>query len=112
LALDPFPYNGGTTSTHSLWMGVPVLSLAGGHAVSRVGASVLSRAGLQEFITHSEEAYFQRALQIAEDLPGLNQIRQSLRKRLGNTGCAASNITRELETSYREMWRTWCAARP
>lgn len=108
VALDPFPYNGGTTSMHSLWMGVPVLTLTGVHTVSRVGVAVLSRAGLQEFIAHSEDEYLQRALSIAQDLPGLNRIRQSLRGRMSSADSDPTNITRHLETAYRVMWRKWC----
>lgn len=110
LVLDPFPYNGGTTTLHSLWMGVPVITLAGEHAVSRVGVALLSRVGLSEFITHSEDEYLQRAIQLAQDLPGLNRIRQSLRGRMGGANCEPGAITRNLEAAYRDMWRKWCAA--
>jgi protein O-GlcNAc transferase len=108
LALDPFPYNGGTTTMHSLWMGVPSIVLAGEHTASRVGVSALSRVDLSEFITHSEEEYLQHAVQIAQDLPCLNRIRQSLRERMNGTNCEPERITRYLETSYREMWKKWC----
>lgn len=112
LALDPFPYNGGTTTMHSLWMGVPVITLAGEHMVSRVGVSALSRLGLGlgAFITHSEEEYLQRAIQIAQDLPGLNRIRQSLRERMSGANCDPGSITRHLETAYRDIWRKFCEA--
>ncbi len=109
LALDPFPYNGGTTTMHSLWMGVPVITLAGGHMVSRVGVSVLTHLGLDAFITRSEEEYLQRTLQIAQDLSGLGRVRQSLRDRMNGTNCELGNITRHLEMAYRDMWRKWCA---
>lgn len=109
LALDPFPYNGGTTTMHSLWMGVPVITLAGEHVVSRVGVSALSRLGLDTFITHSEEEYLQRAIQIAQDLSGLDRVRQSLRERMSGTNCEPGSITRHLEMAYRDMWRKWCA---
>jgi predicted O-linked N-acetylglucosamine transferase (SPINDLY family) len=108
LALDPFPYNGGTTTMHALWMGVPVVTLAGEHVVSRVGVSALSRLGLSELITHSEEEYLQRAIHIAQDLPGLNRIRQSLRERMSGANCDPGSITCHLETAYRDIWRKWC----
>jgi protein O-GlcNAc transferase len=110
LALDPFPYNGGTTTLHSLWMGVPVVTLAGGHTVSRVGVAAMSRVGLDQFITHSEEEYLQRAIALVQDLPGLNRIRQGLRDRMGSANCEPAAITRHLEAAYRDMWRKWCAA--
>jgi len=103
-ALDPFPYNGGTTTMHSLWMGVPVITLAGDHAVSRLCAAHLSRVGLDEFITHSEDEYLQCAIRFANDLPALNQVRQSLRARMSASACDPAAITRQLEAAYREMW--------
>ena len=110
LALDTFPYNGGTTTIHSLWMGVPVITLAGGHMASRCGVALLSRAGLGEFIAYSEEEYLQRAIQFAQDLPGLNRVRQSLRERMSGEDCNPEIITRHMEAAYREMWRKWCEA--
>lgn len=109
VALDPFPYNGGTSTMHSLWMGVPVITLAGNGTASRVGVSALSRLGLDQFITNSEEEYLQRAIQIAQDLPALNLIRQSLRARMSSNSSAPESITRNLEKIYRDIWRTWCA---
>jgi len=106
-ALDPFPYNGGTTTMHALWMGVPVVTLAGDHAVSRLCAAHLSRVGLEEFIAHSEEEYLQCAIRFANDLPALNQVRQTLRQRMTAATCDPANITRQLEAAYRDMWRTW-----
>lgn len=109
LALDPFPYNGGTTTMHSLWMGVPVVTLEGDHAVSRLSAAHLSRVDLPQFIAHSEEDYVQCVLRAALDLPGLNRIRQSLRQRMTTGQCDPAVITGHLEAAYRTMWRTWCA---
>lgn len=109
LALDPFPYNGGTTTMHSLWMGVPVVTFEGDHAVSRLSAAHLSRVGLPQFIAHSEEDYLQCVLHAAQDLTGLNCIRQSLRQRMTTGECDPVRITRHLEEAYRNMWRTWCA---
>lgn len=110
LALDPFPYNGGTTTVHALWMGVPVVTLAGEHMVSRCAVPLLSRVGLDEFITHNEEDYFQRAVRMAQDLPGLDRIRQSLRERMSTSNHGSQTVTRHLEAAYREMWRKWCTA--
>ncbi len=109
LALDPFPYNGGTTTLHSLWMGVPVITLAGQRAVSRIGVAALSLIGLTEFITHNEDEYIQRALQFAQDLPRLNDIRQSLRDRIiKHSSYDDRTITSHLENIYRDIWRKWC----
>ena len=110
LALDPFPYNGGTTTMHSLWMGVPVITLAGDHSVSRLCAAHLSRVGLDEFITHSEDEYLQCAVKFANNLPALNAVRQSLRARMTAPQCQPATITKQLEAAYRDMWRIWCAS--
>ena len=109
VALDPFPYNGGTTTMHALWMGVPVITLTGEHMVSRCAVPLLSRVGLDDFVTHSEEAYVHRALQCAHDLPALDRIRQALRSRMSDSNQDARAVTRHIETAYRTMWRTWCA---
>ncbi|PKO62799.1 MAG: hypothetical protein CVU24_02475 [Betaproteobacteria bacterium HGW-Betaproteobacteria-18] len=109
IALDPFPYNGGTTTMHSLWMGVPVITLEGDHPLSRFGASLMSRVGLPEFICQSEDDYVQCALELAQDLPGLNRVRQSMRQRMSGPAWDAANITHNLETAYRDLWRTWCS---
>lgn len=109
VALDPFPYNGGTTTMHALWMGVPVITLAGEHMVSRCAVPLLSRVGLDDFIAHSEEAYLQRAIQCARDLPALDRIRQSIRARMDDSNQDARAVTRHIEAAYRTMWHTWCA---
>jgi len=108
LALDPFPYNGGTTTMHSLWMGVPVVTLAGDHSVSRLSAAHLSRVGLTQFITHNEDDYLQCVLDHSANLSALNAIRQSLRTRMSAVDSSPQTITRHLEAVYRQMWRTWC----
>ncbi len=110
LGLDPFPYAGGTTTMHALWMGVPVVSLQGESTVSRCGSAIMSRVGLADFVTQTEEAYFQRVLALANDLPGLAALRQTLRGRMLNANNDANMLARELEASYRQMWRTWCEA--
>jgi protein O-GlcNAc transferase len=112
LALDPFPFGGGTTTMHSLWMGVPVLTLAGDQVVSRCGASALARVGLQDFITYDEDEYVERAIDICSDLPALDQLRQSLRGRMSQANCDAKTITRQLEAAFRKMWIDWCKTSP
>ncbi len=108
LALDPFPYNGGTTTVHSLWMGVPVVTLAGNTPVSRVGASALALAGLENLITTSEDEYMEKTIALANDLPRLALIRQSLRDRMNAAHCDPATITRHLESAFRHMWQSWC----
>jgi len=108
IALDPFPYNGTTTTMQTLWMGVPVITLAGNNAKSRCGVSLMSRVDLPEFICQTEDEYVQCAANFANNLPKLDAVRQSLRARMNAPQCQPATITRQLEAAYREMWRTWC----
>lgn len=110
LALDPFPYNGGTTSCHSLWMGVPVVTLAGRSTASRYGVALMEGLGLGEFVAPTEDAYVACVLELAGDLPRLNAIRQSLRQRIAaNLDRDPQRLTRHLEAAYRDIWKRWCA---
>jgi len=110
LALDPFPFGGGATTHHSLWMGVPVVTLAGDTTLSRQGAAILTAAGLGEFIAHSEEEYVERVLVLAADLPRLQATRQSLRQNMV-AGVSPEELTRSVEQAYADIWKEWCASR-
>ena len=67
ISLDTFPLTGGTTTTESLWMGVPVVSLAGERSVSRAGLSQLSNLGLPELVTFNEDEFVETATGLARD---------------------------------------------
>src|SRR5208337_4322502 len=82
VALDPFPYGGGTTTCDALWMGVPVVSLAGETAVGRGGLSILSNIGLPELVARDPEEYVRIAAELARDLPRLSNLRATLRQRM------------------------------
>jgi predicted O-linked N-acetylglucosamine transferase (SPINDLY family) len=110
LGLDPFPYCGGTTTCDALWMGVPVVSLAGQAPHARGGASVLSNVGLPELVAQSEDEYVAMALELAKDLPRLAELRSTLRQRMLNSPLTdAPAFARSVESAYRQMWRRWCA---
>lgn len=81
IALDPFPYAGGATSCDALWMGVPVLTLAGDRSVGRMGVSLLAALGMEEWIAADRDDYLARAVRFATDLPALAALRASLRPR-------------------------------
>ena len=103
--LDAFPYAGGTTTFHSVWMGVPVVTLAGRHAVSRGGASILGALGLGELVAGSEDEYLRIARRLAEDRARLGRWRGELRGRLERSPLMdASRFTRNLEAAYLDMW--------
>ncbi len=111
VALDTFPYNGGTTSMHALWMGVPVVTLAGQRSMSRAGASVLGKVGLEHLVAQTEDEYVQCAVDLVKDLEALNRLRQSLRDRIATSRNDPASITRQLEDLYTEIWRNWCSSR-
>lgn len=109
IALDVFPYNGATTTCEALWMGVPVVTLAGKTHMSRVGASVLSRIGLADLVADTAEAYVQKALQLAADVDRLRELRAALRERMRSSPLLdAQGFARGLEAAYGEMWEQWC----
>jgi predicted O-linked N-acetylglucosamine transferase (SPINDLY family) len=109
VALDPFPYGGGTTTCDALWMGAPVVSLAGGTAVSRAGSSLLSNVGLGHLVARSEEQYLELAAGLIRDVDGLAVLRRELRGRIqASPVMDAESFTRGLEAVFAHMWGAWC----
>lgn len=109
IALDPFPYNGTTTTVEALFMGVPVVALEGASHVSRVSVSLLSVVGLEELIARNADEYARIARELASDAGRLAELRRTLRGRvLGSALCDGRAFTRTLEAAYRAMWRAWC----
>jgi predicted O-linked N-acetylglucosamine transferase (SPINDLY family) len=109
IALDPVPYNGGTTTLQALWMGVPVVVKEGHNFVSRMGASFMRAAGLPEWVADSDEAYVETAARMAADRQALLQLKAGLRARL--QAAPAWNInhyTRDMERALRSMWTDFC----
>ena len=84
LMLDPFPYNGGVTTWDALWMGVPVLSLAGNTYVSRQGVGLMNNAGLPEYIATTADDLVEKAVASAQNgkwpEPRRRQLRQQLQR--------------------------------
>jgi protein O-GlcNAc transferase len=109
IALDTMPYNGGTTSLQALWMGVPVVALAGHNFVSRMGASFMGAAGLSDWVAATDDEYVQIAVSKAHDRQALLAIKQGMRERL--QACPAWNIdqySRDFEGALRQMWVAHC----
>jgi predicted O-linked N-acetylglucosamine transferase (SPINDLY family) len=112
LALDTFPYGGHTTSLDALWMGVPVVSLAGKPSVSRAGLSQLSNLGLPELVAFSDDQFVEIATRLAGDLPRLAGLRATLRSRMESSVLMdASHFARQIEAVYRAIWRDWCVGK-
>jgi predicted O-linked N-acetylglucosamine transferase (SPINDLY family) len=107
IALDPFPYSGITTSAEALWMGVPVLTLAGDRYLSRQGVGLMMNMGLPEWIASDPDDYVGRAVSHAADLQGLAALRASLRERFVTSPvCDAKRFARNFELALEGMWRT------
>jgi protein O-GlcNAc transferase len=111
IALDTFPYNGTATTCDALWMGVPVITLAGVTHVSRVGASLLTTIGLPNLIGLDEDDYIRLAVDLAADFAQLNALRQGMRERMRQSPLMdAGKFTRNLEAIYRQTWDRWCSS--
>jgi protein O-GlcNAc transferase len=109
LALDPFPFPGGTTTCDALWMGVPVISLAGPTPITRGGLSLLTNIDLPDFIADSVEDYIEKANSVVRDLPRLATLRSGLRDRMQRSPLMdAPRFARNMEAAYRTVWRQWC----
>jgi predicted O-linked N-acetylglucosamine transferase (SPINDLY family) len=109
VALDCTPYNGTTTTCEALWMGVPVVCIAGDRHAARVGASLLHAAGCGEFLARTPAEFAQIAAGLAQDQGRLAALRSSLRARL-----AASPLMDQpayaarFHAALRECWREHC----
>lgn len=113
LALDTFPYTGGTTTMHAGWMGVPTLTLAGGTVPGRQSASFLEHCGLTRFIAHDVDQFVASGVAICADLGALAAIRGSLRGRfMRSTPDAMGRVADGVEHGLRLMWRRWCQGLP
>jgi protein O-GlcNAc transferase len=105
VALDTFPYNGGTTTTEALWQGVPVLTFNGDRWASRTSRSLLLAAGLPGWIAANEQDYVEQAVALAQQksTPAmLTQMRHGMRARLcESAACDSAALCRALEELYR-----------
>jgi predicted O-linked N-acetylglucosamine transferase (SPINDLY family) len=106
--LDTFPYPGGTTTCEALWMGVPTLTVAGDTLLARQGASLLTAAGLGDWVTTGEEDYISQAAALANDLPKLATLRAGLR---GQVRVSPLYDARRFARNFEEaLWGMWQAS--
>jgi predicted O-linked N-acetylglucosamine transferase (SPINDLY family) len=104
IALDTFPYGGGTTTCDGLWMGVPIITLAGKTAVGRGGESILSNLKMRELIAATEADYVGLASDLAGDITRLLDLRDTLRSRMENSPLTnAPRFARDVEAAFRQM---------
>jgi predicted O-linked N-acetylglucosamine transferase (SPINDLY family) len=113
IGLDTFPCNGHMTSLDSFWMGMPVVTQVGQTAFSRAGWCQLSNMGMTELAGHTPAEFVQIAVNLAKDLPRLRDLRATLRQRMQHSPLMdPPRYARNVESAFRQMWRTWCAATP
>jgi predicted O-linked N-acetylglucosamine transferase (SPINDLY family) len=113
MCLDTFPYTGGTTTNHALWMGVPTLTLAGPTPPGRQGAAIMGRLGLEAFVAESPADFQQKGLAWAGNLGGLAEVRAGLRECYERSPMRHPEvIAAALERAFRTMWQRWCAGLP
>jgi protein O-GlcNAc transferase len=111
LFLDTFPVNAHTTASDALWMGCPLITLAGDTFVSRVAGSLLRAVDLPELITHNWHAYEQLALELAQSPARLRNIREQLNSNREHCPLfQGTRFARNIETAYLQMWEKYAAA--
>lgn len=108
IALDPFPRTGGATTADALWMGVPVITLAGRRYIDRQGVSLLRAVGLDELIASSPQDYVNKAVALASDGGRRRRLRAGQRERMAASPlCDGRGLAQAIEAAYRDMWRAW-----
>ena len=108
IALDPFPANGGTSSCDLLWMGAPLVTLAGERFVSRMGVSLLNAIGHPEWIAADADAYLDIAVNLAADVDALNATRLGLRAEVESSPLMDEpRFAEHFAQALRGMWQDW-----
>jgi protein O-GlcNAc transferase len=110
IALDTTPYAGTMTSCEALWMGVPLITLAGESHRARVGVSLMSALGLDDLIATSHDRFVEIAVGLADDCARLDELHNTLRQRMEASPLMdARGLAMSIESAYRSAWRTWCS---
>lgn len=113
LALDTPRYNGGATTANALSAGVPVIATMGDRFVSRMTASHLLALGLNALVVADLDAYARLAIELVNNRPLLNRVREKLNVGLAHSGLLdAESFVRNLQAAYRTVWRLYCQGRP
>ena len=113
VCLDTFPYTGGTTTRHALWMGVPTITMAGLTPASRQASSIMELMNLGEFVASSEDEFVAVAVHWASRLDELASVRVGMRDRYSNSPLGKPEVIAEaFSDAARIMWERWCAGEP
>lgn len=113
LCLDTFPYAGGTTTLHALWMGVPTITLSGRTVPGRSGAAILGHAGVEVFVAHLAAEFVAHGMRWANDLAALAALRGELRERLRSSAMGRPELVAAgMARALRRMWQRWCGGLP
>lgn len=105
IALDPFPFTGGATSAEALWMGVPVLTRKGDHFIAHQGETLLTNAGLTDWIARDDDDFVAKAVAATADLDALAALRAGLRAQvLASPLFDAPRFARQWEDALWQMW--------
>lgn len=111
MILDPFPFVGATTTMDAMYMGVPTVTLTGPTWPYATGASIMITAGCPELIAETKDEYFQKNVDLANDIPRLLKYRRGLREQLMSSPiCQPEAFANSLETALRAAWQEYCSA--
>jgi predicted O-linked N-acetylglucosamine transferase (SPINDLY family) len=109
IALDSFPFNGGTTSCDAMWMGVPVISkVSTDRAMGRAGKTLLENMGLSEFLAQTPQEYIDIAVNLASNPERIVQLKQTLRERMRQSPLMDGlGFATEFGSILRQLWNNW-----
>lgn len=111
IALDTLPRTGGATTMEALWMGVPVVTLAGNRFIERLSTSILTALNRNEWIASTKEEYVAKAVALAHNPAQRADLRQTLRQQVMTSSVYdGEGLARSLERAYRDMWQKYLAA--
>ena len=109
IALDPFPFQGNTSTCESIWMGVPVLTLKGNRYLFHFGESINFNLNMQDWIANNKDEYISKAIKFSSNLQTLSKIRKNLRKTaLQSPVFDAPRFANHFSNLLWKMWRNFC----
>jgi len=114
LCLDTFPYGGGTTTCHALWMGLPTLTKVGQGPAGNFSRWALTHLGLvDEFVARDNDDFVRKGLACLQDLPRLADLRQTLRQRMNHSMLLQPTLAAAaVSAAFRQAWQHWCQGLP